>query len=112
MRVDYECQRDGGGDLSHEVISEWVCVEHDGYARKKAVRWWRERSIAEMPDTAEDAVDLARRGALAAPSALVARKDGRWWRVLQARLDERPEEWAEDAEAWEEDPFEVEEVPF
>jgi hypothetical protein len=66
-----------------------------------------------MPDNAEDAVDLARRGALASASALVARKEGRWWRVLQARLDERPEEWADDAEAWEEDPFEIEEeVPF
>jgi DNA repair protein RadD len=92
MRVDYECQREGGGDLSHEVISEWVCIEHDGFARKNAVRWWRKRSIAPVPDDVEEAVDLARRGALAAPSALVARKDGRWWRVLETRLEERPEE--------------------
>jgi DNA repair protein RadD len=113
LRVDYECQREGGGNISHEVISEWVCLEHDGFARKKAIRWWRERSIAPVPETIEIAVDLARRGALAAPATIVARKDGQWWRVLDARLDEKPEEWADDAEVYEEDPFEVgEEVPF
>jgi DNA repair protein RadD len=112
MRVDYECQREDGGNLSHEVVSEWVCFEHEGFARKKAVRWWRQRSIAEVPDTAEDAVDLARRGALAGASTLVARKDGQWWRVLSATLDERPEEWADDASVYDDDPFEVEEVPF
>jgi hypothetical protein len=50
---------------------------------------------------------------LAAPSALVARKDGRWWRVLDTRLEDRPEEWADDASVYEDDPFQVEEeVPF
>jgi hypothetical protein len=43
----------------------------------------------------------------------VAVKEGRFWRVLSAALDERPEEWAE--EVGEEDPFasvEFEEVAF
>ena len=58
MRVDYEigCQR---------FQSEWVCFEHDGYARQKAEQWWRRRSPDRVPDSAEEAVNLARAGRLA-----------------------------------------------
>jgi DNA repair protein RadD len=37
LRVDYRL------GLDHWQ-SEWICVEHDGYARQKAVAWWQRRS--------------------------------------------------------------------
>jgi DNA repair protein RadD len=37
LRVDYRL------GLDHWQ-SEWICVEHDGYARQKAAKWWRLRS--------------------------------------------------------------------
>ena len=43
MRVDYSC-----GLARH---SEWVCFEHTGYARQKAVAWWQQRSAAPVPRT-------------------------------------------------------------
>jgi DNA repair protein RadD len=58
MRVDYKL---GFNDFK----SEWICIEHDGYARQKAMAWWKRRSPEPMPDSAEDAVALAQAGRLA-----------------------------------------------
>lgn len=107
MRVDYICQPfDGvGGNLDGTTISEWICVEHEGFAGKKAFRWWRERSNFDCPETVFEAVDLACRGALASPSKIITQKEGRWYRVLSAELDEKPVELVADEN-------ELEEVPF
>lgn len=44
--------------LNHSV-SEWLCPEHTGYARRKFERWWREHAAPEcpMPSTAEEAAE-------------------------------------------------------
>ena len=56
MRVEYR----GGFSRWHR---EWVCIEHDGYARRKAEHWWRARSVEPFPGSVEEAVELARAGA-------------------------------------------------
>lgn len=33
-------------------FTEWVCFDHEGYARMKATYWWLERKAADMPATA------------------------------------------------------------
>ena len=39
------------------VASEWICLEHTGYARRKAEAWWRERtSRDDAPRTVEEAL--------------------------------------------------------
>jgi DNA repair protein RadD len=39
------------------MFKEWVCLEHTGYARGKAERWWAERSEGEdPPDSIDDAM--------------------------------------------------------
>jgi DNA repair protein RadD len=58
LRVDY---RVGW----HDYKSEWVCFEHDGYARQKAIAWWRRRSPDPVPDTAQRAVEIIEGGGLA-----------------------------------------------
>lgn len=30
-------------DIGFAKVSEWVCFDHDGFAKKKAVEWWRDR---------------------------------------------------------------------
>lgn len=32
------------------MFKEWVCLEHSGYAGRKAMDWWRERSDVPPPD--------------------------------------------------------------
>lgn len=67
MRVEYRIG-------FNQYVSEWVCVEHSGYARAKAEAWWRERSHEPVPDTAEEAVELAEMGALAPTRTVTVRR--------------------------------------
>ncbi len=53
--------------------SEWVCLEHDGFARGKAVAWWKKRSHRAVPMTAADAVEIAKAGGLADTKTITIR---------------------------------------
>jgi DNA repair protein RadD len=66
MRVDY---RIGW----HRWKSEWICFEHSGYARQKAVAWWKKRSREPVPRTAAEAVEIANAGGLAATTSITVR---------------------------------------
>lgn len=66
LRVDYQIGL-------NQFISEWVCPEHTGFARWKFEKWWKARSDAVPPKTAEDAAALAQEGALASTSAITCR---------------------------------------
>jgi len=85
MRVDYRVG-------FNRFVSEWICFEHDGYARQKAVAWWRQRSHEPVPDTIEQAVELADMGALAPTTRItVERKPGdQFDRVVAYELGPRP----------------------
>jgi len=85
LRVDYRI------GFNH-YVSEWVCFEHDGYARQKAVQWWRARSNEPVPDTIEQAVELADMGALAPTLAItVIHKPGdKYDRIVGYKLGEKP----------------------
>ena len=68
LRVDYRCG-------FNEYHSEWICVAHPkgSYAWQKAHTWWQARSNEPMPDTVEQAVELAEAGALAQPLSITVR---------------------------------------
>lgn len=54
LRVDYYA-----GML--RAVSEWVCLSHEGYARKKAEAWWRARTkIDFIPSSSEEAIEWLR----------------------------------------------------
>jgi DNA repair protein RadD len=69
MRVDYY-------DGITKVGSEWVCVEHKGYAWQKAYHWWNSRSGAKLPTTADDAVAIANLDLIAKPNAIKIKTGG------------------------------------
>jgi DNA repair protein RadD len=54
-------------------VSEWVCFEHEGFARKKAEAWWKLRSAEPVPTTSEEATDIAQSGGLAEPTQIVVK---------------------------------------
>lgn len=115
LRVDYLCSPCEGG--TPETISEWVCVDHDGWAGRKARKWWTARSRAEPEadpsgSVVASCVDLFNRGAVATPNRITTIQDGRWKRVQNWDLEPIPDEWLEEAvevAPWEE---EAEEAPF
>lgn len=85
MRVDYRVG-------FNEYISEWVCFEHTGFALEKARHWWRARSSESVPQSSDEAVDLANAGALALTRSItVERKAGeRFDRIVKHRLGDKP----------------------
>ena len=99
LRVEYLCTPiDGGLPVS---ISEWVCIDHEGYAGRKASQWWCKRCLAspESDDHGsfiDSCVDLFKRGAVATPSQITTIRDGHWNRVTHYVLDEPPETWSEE----------------
>lgn len=66
LRVDY---RVGW----HDYKSEWVCFEHEGYARQKAVAWWRRRSPDPVPGSIERAIAIIEGGGLAPTLGITVR---------------------------------------
>ncbi|MFO0829676.1 MAG: DEAD/DEAH box helicase family protein [Phycisphaerales bacterium] len=85
MRVDYRV----GFNRWHR---EWVCFEHEGYARRKAEQWWTARSREAVPRSVDEAVELANAGALAPTLAVtVERRAGeKYDRVVGHSLGDRP----------------------
>jgi DNA repair protein RadD len=67
MRVDYTV---GPG----KMFTEWVCFEHDGFARSKAEKWWQARSPDPVPNDCERACEIAYGGGLATAKEITVRK--------------------------------------
>lgn len=78
LRVTYQC-----GLVSH---SEWICIEHTGYARQKAEGWWRKRSTAPIPSTV--AAAIAASADLRQPSAIQVRPVGQYTEIAAVRFPE------------------------
>jgi DNA repair protein RadD len=65
--------------------SEWVCIEHQGYARQKATDWWRKRALGLLvPLSVDEAILQA--GELARPSAISVRPSGRYFEITGYRF--------------------------
>ncbi|WP_058260756.1 DEAD/DEAH box helicase, partial [Thalassovita autumnalis] len=78
LKVTYSC--------GLKSYNEWVCVEHQGYARQKALEWWRKRAPGcPMPRTVDDAI--AQAGQLTRPTAISVRPSGRFLEISGYRFD-------------------------
>jgi DNA repair protein RadD len=76
LRVDFWC-----GLTSYSV---WVCLEHEGLPRRKAVEWWdRFGGGVSAPADVEEALYLS--DYLVWPAQIRARKNGDWWEVIGYR---------------------------
>ena len=58
--------------------SEWVCPEHDGFAKSKALRWFARRGV--VCRSVDEA--LERQGEFVVPQTVSVSRDGKWWRIL------------------------------
>jgi|688.fasta_scaffold90752_1 DNA repair protein RadD len=103
LRVDY---RVGW----HEYKSEWVCFEHEGYARQKAIAWWRKRSPDPVPDNVERAIEIIEGGGLATTLAIKVRTvaGDPYERIIDYELGPMPE----GVPASEHSEFDPDELPF
>ncbi|SDD06060.1 DEAD/DEAH box helicase [Belnapia rosea] len=77
LRVTYEC-----GLARH---SEWVCFEHTGFPRDKAVGWWRRRAGNLPPPATVDAA-LEQLDQLRRPIAIQVRPASQYTEITAARF--------------------------
>jgi DNA repair protein RadD len=75
MRVQYEIGW-------NTYVSEWICFEHEGYARKKAEGWWKVRSDEPVPSTVEEAIELCRFGAIKKTVGIIVDEREKYPRIL------------------------------
>ncbi len=77
LKVSYRC-----GLAFH---TEWVCIEHEGYARRKAVAWWRARAPQiPVPRSVDEALILTDR--LRRPTEIAVRPAGRFTEITDYRF--------------------------
>lgn len=96
LRIDYSVKPIEGG-LVPKTISEWVCVEHIGFARTKACLWWQARSVADIPESVDEALSLLNRGAARMPYQITTVRDGKYTRITAVEFcDEIPDEWQDE----------------
>lgn len=85
LRVTYF----GEGDLD-PTIDEWVCLNHDGFVLKKALKWWREHCDEDIEGWAKVmesdwvgvAIDLENRGYVRCPAEITAVQKGKFWEIV------------------------------
>ena len=87
LRVYYDCRRETGANLREEIC-EFVCFDHDGFARQKANLWWSARSDDPPAENVGEALESAAGGELKEPTRLEAHQEGRWWRIDRMELTE------------------------
>lgn len=87
LRVDYY-----SGLL--RAASEWVCFDHEGYARQKAQAWYlarKPKSFTAVPASTAQMIDWIQTGfELAQPQRILTRKNGKFTEVLQHEFNGTP----------------------
>lgn len=77
----------------YRPVFEWLCPEHDGWPRKNFERWWKAKTDAPFPVTAEAAAKYANDGGLAKPIRIRTKKKAgdRFARVEWLEQGEKPD---------------------
>lgn len=76
MRADYL--------VGSKVIREFICFEHTGFPRQKAVQWWHMNAGTTPPNTVMEA--LQRKEEIRVPSEVVVRREGKFDKISRARI--------------------------
>lgn len=72
------------------VVSEYVCLEHEGFARTKAERWWRTFFDAPAPATCKEGVQEWRDGKMKTVKSVTTVMDGQYRRMKDADFAAAP----------------------
>lgn len=72
MKVSYVC--------GVKIYNEWICVEHKGYALRKAREWWLKRATSQLPKTVDEALKLS--ASLAIPQKITVALNNKYPVIL------------------------------
>jgi DNA repair protein RadD len=104
VRVEYWSGGDGELDVGTCQAKEWICVEHEGFARAKAEAWWRANVGTRFPSTVDDAIALIRDGAMGKVISIeteVDPKNAEYRRVVRIVRQVRTQAGADDGDGYE-----------
>lgn len=73
LRVSYFC--------GLKKFQEFVCFEHTGYAKQKAIKWWRKRTNTPVPDTVQVALTAVNQ--IAVPSRIKVHVNTKYPEILE-----------------------------
>jgi DNA repair protein RadD len=59
-----------------QMLPDWICPEHGGYARRKFEAWWLQHGGSSPPRTVQETID--RWPELTMPQTIFTRPNGRW----------------------------------
>lgn len=79
MRVDYH------NGILNLVASEWVCLEHGGFPRAKAVHWWQQRSSRQAPKNVDEAIAIS--SELKPPKRITINTKGKYTEIVSYEFD-------------------------
>ncbi len=87
VKVTYFGNESNSNQLSSmfqkEIVSEWVCIEHEGFAQRKAANWWGKWVQTPIPKLAEDAVMELQQGQCKKPKQLIVDVAGKYPEVKE-----------------------------
>ena len=95
LRVQYKLKTDDKNLLQggqKRWASEWLCVNHKGYAREKFEQWWKQRSETHPPATIGECMAIIEAGGLAKTLEIDTRQDGKFDRIVKHIVAEKPRE--------------------
>lgn len=91
VRIDYYVYHEGNVDelmrgdqvIPVKAASEWICVEHEGFAGDKARGWWAKHVGTKMPATVAEAVERLRAGEMRRVLEIETKPDGDFTRIVR-----------------------------
>lgn len=78
LRVTYHC--------GLRRFNEYVCLQHGGHARAKALRWWTERAQGTPPRSVEESMGLVH--GLRRPARIVVDESGKYPEIISVEWGE------------------------
>ena len=91
-KLDLDSLEDAEDTWVPRVVQEWVCLEHEGFAKKKADKWWAKFSRYGQPDTIAEAMEVVHNKGLREPFMVLVQDDGKWKRIVAHKFrQELPE---------------------
>lgn len=78
LRVSYQC--------GFESYHKWVCLEHQGWARIFAEKWWRQMTGGEQPPRTVDEA-LQRQDELLSVTHIQVAPAGKYWKITAYRVE-------------------------
>src|SRR5262245_40789571 len=78
LRVSYQC--------GIETFSKWVCLQHVGWARALAEKWWRQMTGGERPPNSVDEA-LARQDELLSVTDIQVSPGGKYFDIVAYRVE-------------------------